>query len=244
MDLQPTPSVDEDSTLAGAITRALAARIVAGAIAPGTKLRQDHIATEFRTSHVPVREAFRRLEARGLAVSEPRRGVRVAPLDPAVIHETTVMRASLETLALEHALPRLGPGDLALARTALAEGEASADIEIWEAANRRFHQALTAPCAMRRLIATIDDLQRASARYMFACWRDLDWQRHSAPEHHAMLAAITAGDGPAAVRMLGDHITAAGQALIAAVQSSTTPPRRDASRSDTGSPSITGSKSA
>lgn len=244
MDLQPTGSTDEDSTLAGTITRTLAARIVAGRIAPGSKLRQDHIATEFRTSHVPVREAFRRLEARGLAVSEPRRGVRVAPLDPAVIRETTVMRASLEALALEQALPRLTPADLAQARAALAAGEASTDIEIWEAANRRFHQALVAPCAMPRLIATIDDLQRASARFMFACWRDLDWQRHSAPEHHAMLEAIAAGDGALAVRMLRDHVTAAGDALIAAIQSSTTPPRRDASRSDTGSPSITGSKSA
>lgn len=236
--------MDEDRTLAGAITRALADRIVSGEIAPGARLRQDHVAAEFQASHVPVREAFRRLEAQGLAVSEPRRGVRVPALDPAAIRETTVMRAALEALALEHALPHLTAADLDEARTALAEGEESTDIRLWEAANRRFHRSLTAPCGMNRLMAAIDDLHQASARFMFACWRDLDWQRRSAPEHHRMLDAIAAGDGAAAVRMLRDHVTAAGDALIAAVQSKTIPLRPAASRSDKVSPSTTGSKSA
>lgn len=209
--------MDKDRTLAGVIARALADRIVAGEIAPGSRLRQDHIAAEFEASHVPVREAFRRLEAQGLAVSEPRRGARVPPLDPAAIRETTIMRAALEALALEHALPHLTPADLAEAHTALAESEASTDIRLWEAANRRFHRALTAPCGMKRLIAAIDDLHQASARFMFACWRDLDWQKHSAPEHHRMLDAIEAGDGATAVQLLRDHVTAAGEALISAV---------------------------
>ena len=74
-------SLDEDDgTLAGRIARTLADRIVAGTIAPGTRLRQDHVAAEFRASHVPVREAFRRLEAQGLVDNEPRRGARVPPL--------------------------------------------------------------------------------------------------------------------------------------------------------------------
>ena len=52
-----------DDTIATRISRILADRIVSGAIEPGARLRQDHIAAEFGTSHVPVREAFRRLEA-------------------------------------------------------------------------------------------------------------------------------------------------------------------------------------
>jgi DNA-binding GntR family transcriptional regulator len=45
---------------------------------------QDHLAKEFAASHVPVREAFRKLEAQGLIVSKPRCGVRVSHLDPGV----------------------------------------------------------------------------------------------------------------------------------------------------------------
>ncbi|TIV87296.1 MAG: GntR family transcriptional regulator, partial [Mesorhizobium sp.] len=67
-----------EDTIAVRISKELADRIISGAIEPGSRLRQDHVAEEFKTSHVPVREAFRRLEAQGLAISEPRRGVRVA----------------------------------------------------------------------------------------------------------------------------------------------------------------------
>ncbi|MCJ9674875.1 GntR family transcriptional regulator, partial [Neorhizobium sp. SHOUNA12B] len=63
---------EPEDTIASRISRVLADRIVRGELAPGARLRQDHIAEEFETSHVPVREAFRRLEAQGLAISEPR----------------------------------------------------------------------------------------------------------------------------------------------------------------------------
>mgnify|MGYP000858748948 CR=1 FL=1 len=206
-------SDDDDRSVAGQIARSLAERIVTGAIAPGARLRQDHVAAEFHASHVPVREAFRRLEAQGLVQSEPRRGVRVPPLDPATITEVTEMRAALEALALRHAVPRLCAADLAAAEAALAEEEASPDLRVWEAANRRFHRALAAPCAMPRLLAAIDDLHRAGARILFATWRDLDWQPRSNREHRAILAAAAAGDGAGAGTLLEAHIRSAGEAL-------------------------------
>ena len=80
----------QDETEAGAsltsrIAGKLSQRILTGDLAPGAAVRQDHVAAEFGASHVPVREAFRTLEAQGLLVSEPRRGVRVAPLEPEFI---------------------------------------------------------------------------------------------------------------------------------------------------------------
>src|SRR5690349_3061496 len=163
----------DDRSIATEIARDLGRRIVTGVIAPGEWLRQDHVAEEFRASHVPVREAFRRLEAQGLVQSEPRRGVRAAPLDPATVREATEMRAALEVLALREALPRITPDDLAEAARAVAATEASIEPAVWEEANRRFHRALTAPCRMPRLLATIDDLHRVSARYFYATWKGL-----------------------------------------------------------------------
>src|SRR5882757_5943061 len=104
--------VGNDGSVPSQIVRVLAHRIVSGALVPGAKIRQDEIADEFRASHVPVREAFRKLEAQGLVVSEPRRGVWVAPLDPAAVTEITEMRAALEALALRHAIPNLTEADL------------------------------------------------------------------------------------------------------------------------------------
>src|SRR5690606_41713918 len=96
-----------DDTIAVRISKALADRIISGALEPGSRLGQDHIAEEFGASHVPAREAFRRLESQGRVVSEPRRGVRVAGVSMDEIKAVAEMRAALEVLALRHAAPHL-----------------------------------------------------------------------------------------------------------------------------------------
>src|ERR1700742_1195790 len=99
----------ESATVATRIAETIAERIIAGILLPDIPLRQDHVAREFNSSHVPVREAFRQLEAQHLVISLPRRGVRVAPLDATSIREISEMRAALEVVALRHAFLRLTP---------------------------------------------------------------------------------------------------------------------------------------
>lgn len=202
-----------DKSVADIIADGLARRIVLGELAPGRKVGQDLVAAEFRASHVPVREAFRRLEARGLLVAEPRRGVRVAPIDPAAVREVTEMRAALEVVALRHGAKGLARADIEAARLAIAEGQASDDLIIWEDANRRFHRAILAACAMPRLLLAIDDLHQASARFLLATWKDLDWQPRSDAEHCAIVGSIEAADVEGASALLRDHILGAGRAL-------------------------------
>jgi DNA-binding GntR family transcriptional regulator len=209
-----TQFVDLDNSVAHRIACALSERIVSGLLSPGERLMQDNISKEFQASHVPVREAFRKLEAQGLVVSKPRCGVRVSDLDSAMVSEVTEMRAAMESLALSHALPRLRETDLDSARQALAEGEASDQIAVWEAANRRFHFAITAPCAMPRVMALIADLHRSDARFLFATWKRLDWQPRSSTEHRAILDAIERGDSARARALLESHVLEAGRALV------------------------------
>jgi DNA-binding GntR family transcriptional regulator len=219
MSQPPVQSLDDnDRSITGQIARALAHSIVTGVLPPGAPIRQDRIAAQFRASHVPVREAFRKLEAQGLVVSEPRRGVRVAPLDPAAVMEVTEMRAALETLALRYALPRLTETDISAAAAAQAAGATSTDIAVWEAANRRFHRALTAPCALPRLMANIDDLHQVGARFLFATWKELEWQPRSDDEHRVIMTAVRKRNAKGAIAALGEHILAAGRALAAMLE--------------------------
>ena len=200
-------------SIADHIAEVLSRRIVLGELSPGRRVGQDQVAAEFGASHVPVREAFQRLEARGLLTREPRRGVRVAPIDPATVREVTEMRAALEVLALHHAADALTDADLDTARRAIAEGEASRALGVWEHANRRFHCALVAPCCMPRLLQSIDDLHQASARYLLATWKDLDWEPRSGAEHRAILQRLASRDVAGAAAELREHILAAGRAL-------------------------------
>jgi len=196
-------------TLAIKISRILAERIVSGQLAAGTRLRQDHIAEEFEASHVPVREAFRRLEAQGLVVSEPRRGVRVAGFDVREVREVAEMRAALEVLALRHAAPHLTPAILDAAEEASRAGDRAGDVRAWEEANRQFHRLLLTPCGMPRLLAAIDDLHAVSARFLFAGWRE-EWEAPSDRDHRAILQALRAGHIEAAAATLGRHVLGGG----------------------------------
>src|SRR5579864_6541803 len=113
--------IDDNTTIATRIAAAIAEQIISGALQPNAALRQDHVAREFKSSHVPVREAFRQLEAQHLVVSVPRRGVKIAPLDAASVREIVEMRAALEVVALRHAASRLTPAHLARIELALIE---------------------------------------------------------------------------------------------------------------------------
>ena len=197
---------DENSTVAARIAEAIAEQIIVGALKPDAPLRQDHVAREFNSSHVPVREAFRQLEAQHLVVALPRRGVRVAPLDATAIREISEMRAALEVVALRHAAPRLTPAHLAKIELALIESENAETLQDFEAANRTFHQALVAPCGMPRLLASLDGLQRANSRLVFAMARTAGWRPRSNQDHRLILQALRARNLEQASSLLARHI--------------------------------------
>ena len=209
---------DNDRSLTAQIARDLTAKIVSGALQPGSRLLQDHVAQTYRVSHVPVREAFQRLEAQGLVVIEPRRGVRVARLDPSDVLEVAEMRAALEMLALRHAMPRMGLEHLARAKAAIEDSGGQPGLDGLEAADRRFHEAITAACAMPRLLAAIGSLHRASARHRFATLEVLGWQAQSDAEHAAILEAVETDRTGAACKLLKAHVLDAGRALAAALE--------------------------
>lgn len=203
-------STAKDDTIAIRISKTLAERIITGALEPGSRLGQDHIAEEFGTSHVPVREAFRRLEAQGLVTSEPRRGVRIAGFSLGEVKEVAEMRAALEVLALRHAAPHLTNSILDRAEEATSAGDKAGDVQAWEEANRAFHRLILTPCGMPRLLKSIDDLHTTSARFLFSGWRS-EWEAPTDRDHRAILNALRAGQVETAASVLARHIQWAGQ---------------------------------
>lgn len=188
------------------IAQVLAERIVSGELVPGTALRQDKIAEEFGSSHVPVREAFQLLRAQRLAVSEPRRGMRVAPLDQVSVQEIVEIRASLEILALSHAAPRLNVASLEKIERALLDGEQAKTMIEWEQANRSFHRELVAPCRMPRLLEMLDELQLANSRIILSSTRSIGWNPTSNQAHRQIVEALKRRDFSDALERLRRHI--------------------------------------
>ena len=124
------------------------------------------------------------------------------------------MRPALEVLALRHAAPHLTPAVLDAADEATRAGDASRDVREWEEANRSFHRLILEPCAMPRLLASIDDLHAASARFLFTAWQST-WEARTDHDHRAILAALRKGDLEMAGTTLGRLVQWIGHRPIA-----------------------------
>lgn len=166
-------------------------QVLSGELARGERMPQDELARQFGASITPVREALRQLEAEGLVVSEPHRGVRVAGVDLGEVTATYVVRRLTETYAMRRATLRLSRRDLAQARRML-EGGAGSDGVSNRDRNREFHFLFYERCGMPALTERIVGMWRAFPWDLMLDSQPRAEQSHE--EHLAMLAAVEEGD--------------------------------------------------
>lgn len=85
-------------------------RISSHVLPPGSRLREQDLATEFGVSRARIREAFGALEQRGLIERIPNRGAVVMRLDPGQIYDLYDVRQLLEAYVARRAAERAGDG--------------------------------------------------------------------------------------------------------------------------------------
>ena len=86
-----------DTTLASKVYERVRQGIVSGELRPGQPMSRRRIATELRTSPLPVASAFQRLEFEGLLESRPRAGTRVRAVSLNDVRDHFVVWEALET---------------------------------------------------------------------------------------------------------------------------------------------------
>jgi len=189
--------------------------IASGEIAPGEPLRQLELADRLGISATPVREALRRLEAQGLVVRQPHRGVRVAEVEPEEMAELYIIRAALEGLAVEHAVPNLTAKDvraLEQIHERLEAGRAKGALKSLRRLNFDFHTTLYRHSELPRLTRIIDSLWPLFP--WDSMWAVPGRAASSAVEHREILDALRAGDAAAAGRAMRRHIESGAEELI------------------------------
>lgn len=99
--------LDQKTTPDG-VHRVLREAILNGSFAPGSQLREAHLAADLGISRGPLREAFTRLEEEGLVERIAFRGAFVTQVSLKTIEEIAVMRYLVEPYAAEQAASHLG----------------------------------------------------------------------------------------------------------------------------------------
>jgi DNA-binding GntR family transcriptional regulator len=197
------------------IADALRRAILHGIFAGGQSLRQDEIATQFSVSRIPVREALRQLEAEGLVKFHPNRGATVTVLSPTEAQELTEIRIALETTALQKAIPQLTATTLEKAAELLEATDLTTDVARWAELNWEFHSTLYQPADRPRLLSMIKTIHINLDRYIRLQLREInDEVDQSQKEHRQLLTACQQQDAIAAITILNEHITSAGERLV------------------------------
>jgi len=185
--------------------------ILEGEIKAGERLNESALATRFRVSRGPVREAFRALEAAGLVRQEKNRGVFVREISLAEADEIYDLREALDDLVGRLLARGLAPGHARELRAMLDEMDAATragDVNRYHPLNLRFHDRLVELTGNAKLIATYRRLIKELHLFRLRALAEGGGLPVSNEEHRHMLAAIEAGDPDAAGAALKAHVVA------------------------------------
>ena len=205
----------EAATKLGRGARILREAILRGDLKPGQKLKQQELAEWLGMSATPVREVLRILEAEGLLLHIPHKGVFVAEVSPEDTEEITPIRVALEGLAVRMCVSRLEDSDLAILEDLVSDMEQAwreMDLARVRRSNYYFHSALYSASGSEILRGLIERLWPRFATDLL--WMIPGRSEQSIEQHRAILEALKSRDENLAVQRMTEHIKTAGEQIV------------------------------
>ena len=221
---QPSAEADTSRTLTEQTYSLLRDDIIEGRWAPGSKLRIEHLRTQYGIGAGTLREALTRLVSDALVSTEGQRGFSVTPIAMSDLEDITRLRVQIETEALRQSIRH---GDAAWRSQLRASYEAISNFEQpitashrrhWEALNVRFHDALRAGQASPWTEKLLRILARHSERYRCYAIALPGMTRDVHAEHTEIFELALAGREARAALALEAHICATPHLLLQALR--------------------------
>lgn len=188
-----------------------------GVLKPRDKLSQDDLAAKLGVSRMPLREAFRQLEAEGLVTVYPHKGVYVTALSPDEIQELHMIRTVLEGLAARLAAEKMTAETLAKLEAILAqmhqvaeEGQTEELLEL----DREFHGTMYRASKCEHLCDLIHRLRDKSDPYIKAYMTRVGRAKESLAEHRGIINACAARDSDLTERLVKENLERTAGAVI------------------------------
>lgn len=189
--------------------------ILAGLLAPGTKLGIVELAERYEIGATPLREGLSRLVSRGLIVAIGQRGFRVAPISREDLLDITRTRVLVETEALRLSMKQGDDVWEAGIMTSLHRlrrhterlgARFSEGAEESDQLHKDFHTALLAACGSPRLLAAHSDLYDQAYRYRRLMMRSIPDGQGFYTAHRELADLVLARDTRPALKALSTHL--------------------------------------
>jgi DNA-binding GntR family transcriptional regulator len=196
------------------IEHELRERILVGQIEPGGRINVRQLEQHFGVSHIPIREAIRRLEAEGLVVNVPKRGAVAAGVSLNEFDDIYDLRRIIEPAVAARAVEAMDDSDLdelASAYEALVAAEhGSIDVQ-FSTAHWDFHWAVLQPGSTDEIERLLHRLWRVADRYVRLTRGVVLDVAHE--QHQQLYDACAHRDAIVAATVLERHLHLTGDAL-------------------------------
>jgi DNA-binding GntR family transcriptional regulator len=223
-------STDDDEgprSLTDAVAMRIQKEILSGRIPPGERLRLRSLQELFGVSHIPIREALRRLEGIGLVEILPQRGAIAARLAYDEFTDVYDLRKIIEPEIAARATERVSPSRLKEIKEALDELDAEPEgsrSPHFDELHRRFHWLICEPGSTPVIERVVKQLWQTSDRYVHLSLEEGGTASQAQRQHRKLYEAIRKGDPKMMRRELAAHLENTEQGLRRAVMAATTPP--------------------
>ncbi|CCV06417.1 conserved hypothetical protein [Mesorhizobium metallidurans STM 2683] len=182
-------------------------------IGPGERLTERWIESRFGASRTPVRAALLRLETEGL-ICRDGRGWTVSPINLAELEQIAVYREAVEVAALRLTCAQGDRSGVDVIEAMLESCGSDTPREEWHRVGMDFHIELARLSGNEFLFRAVRDAMTRLSRARWLEIRDEAALGRAWAEHHAILAAVRAGDADEAARRLSAHIVSSRDRLM------------------------------
>lgn len=200
-----------NSSAVDLVTAEIRRAVLTGTLPAGQQFSIRDLAIQLGVSHIPIREALRRLESQGLILLPQARSASVAPLDLADLEAIYRLRYVVE-LPLAAASTGQRSATEAERLDDLLEASRDLDPEVAWQGHYDFHEALVHPAANGWDDRILHTLWMAAERYthlVFDPTQITDAERKRRYETHCVLRDAALADDPAAMsEALRQHLAA------------------------------------
>lgn len=198
-------------SLADLVTTQIRELIITGEFIPGQQLKEDDLCRMFAISRPPIREAFKTLEANGLVMRKPRKGVFVAEFTAKDVKEVYTIVAMLYCKATEMAMECVTDDHLELLQSHIDTMEKSTagdppNLIDYQSAHRAFHQVIMDMAGNERMKQLEKQLRYQISIISYKSFQESGHLLSSLDYHRRILKAISEGKGKQATSLMEEHV--------------------------------------
>lgn len=183
-------------------------RILRGNLPPGTRLSEVEVAGQVGVSRQPVREAFIRLTAVGLAEVRPQRGTYIARISVKAVLSTQRVREAVESDLIRKLAINVTDAlidDLRRQLEAQYRAAAQDDVQRFIQLDDDFHRSLAVAAGQVDVWDVLEGLKSQMNRLRYLTTHGVDQQRVM-DQHLAIVEALAARDAGAAEQAMRRHL--------------------------------------